>query len=263
MELLSIKDAAERLQGASPGLYADFLAATRQHWAAAQAYACAGAVVVKTAGYSSDPAEVVWYICDTGGSQVKTALRAVRQVAGQAGVSLFYMGTCRGQHSLLFSRMGEAYADTGIRALQAGDAAQLTALTDVPRRDWNPAARPIAQSIQKNFAQSLCDTNRQLLGIFDGAALAGAVSIARAENAALITISNVFVPAAYRGRGYAARLVRAATAVEPSARYVYSCGSGNTASIATAKSAGYHLAGAFFYRVTLGCRWLRPSKKTE
>jgi hypothetical protein len=91
------------------------------------------------------------------------------------------------------------------------------------------------------------DTSIRILGLFQKGGLAGVISVTNKRQGKVIAVNNVFVCREYRERGYAVRLIRAALALNPFSRYVYSCGSDNPASMASAISAGFVLEGTYVF----------------
>ena len=79
-------------------------------------------------------------------------------------------------------------------------------------------------------------------GIFDGGVLSGYITGDRVGGIGAKVI-NLFVEREKRGRGFAARLLRALAASDADALYAYSCDKGNTASLRTALSCGFVMIG--------------------
>ena len=246
MKQLTIATAKQRLLAASPGLYAGVV--SDLDVGRPRAYESHGAVLLKTLwSLSGDPRVdgiTTWYICDLGGSDLTAARRALKRKPSSRNSkrATYSIGECNGDNCLMFSRLGERYDDPHIRPLNEEDCAAIRLILQVSEDD-SEDAKAIAGVIRDELAAYMRDPTRHFLGLFEGTALQGVLAYHNQDNSEIITISDVFVPQALRGRGYAARLVRAATAVHPGTRYVYSCGSQNAASIATAKKAGYMLAG--------------------
>ena len=100
------------------------------------------------------------------------------------------------------------------------------------------------ENVAKNLSCNFGNSNYKMLGIFDGVTLAGAVEVLNYDMK-LMRVLNIFVSRKYRGRRYATRLIRAALALYPGAKFDYDCAKNNLASVAPAKSEGFLLAGTF------------------
>ena len=197
------------------------------------------AIILKTMiRYSASEVKPIWYICDTGSSGMNAACRALRRKKRRAA---YYIGARDGETSLVFSRTGELCEDPAVRPLGEEDSALILSILGVSEDD-SDEAKGIAGVIHEELTGFMAHPGKHLLGLFDDEALVGVLVFH--NRGEVVVISDVFVPREHRRHGYAARLVRAATAMHPGTRYVYSCGSQNTASIATAHKAGYALAGA-------------------
>jgi len=239
MKQITILEAKQRLLAACPGLYANLTIDLREE-PNSRAYEYHGAVILKTMiHYSSSEIKPIWYICDAGSSNLAAAQDALRRKKRKA---TYYISPRAGENCLVFSRLGEAYDDPAIRPLTPEDEATICSILHVAEDD-SEEARIIAGIIRSELATYIVDPTRHFLGLFEETALRGVLVYNNRGNGEVTVINDVFVPREQRGRGFAVRLVRAATAVHPGARYVYSCGSQNFASIATAKKAGYMLAG--------------------
>jgi len=224
---------------ACAGLYAD-LTIDLHTTPNARAYEHHGAVVLKTMiHYSTNNIRPIWYMCDTGNSDLNAAYFALRRKKRSA---TYCIGPREGDTSLVFSRLSEPYVDPDIRPLNAEDNAVILSILCTPEDD-SEEAKGIANIIRNELTAYMADQNRRFLGLFKEATLVGVLVFHNKNNGEVIVINDVFVPREHRGQGHAVRLVRVATAMHPDARYVYSCGSQNLASIATAKKAGYVLAG--------------------
>jgi len=86
-----------------------------------------------------------------------------------------------------------------------------------------------------------------VLGAFDGEQLVGLVTAGKDSKINMACVHNLFVHPIHRRKGWARRLVRAAMGLYPELEYKYGLDKDNVASIATALSAGFALAGATFW----------------
>lgn len=240
MDKITINEATTLLLQACPGLYAD-LAASLAETPGSRAWLSHGAVILKTLiHYSETEIRPIWYLCDTGDCNLAMANADLGHKKRKA---LYRVGKREGDYSLIFSRVGEACEDPAVRQLTIHDREQAMAALAVPEDD-SKYAKIIAGVIKDGFDTAMQVPERhRILGIFDGAALAGLLKLDVRSGGEVICVADVFVAREYRGRGFAPRLIRAATAMYPGARYHYSCGAENTASAAAAKSAGFELAG--------------------
>jgi len=245
---ITINEAKNRLMSACPGLYAGFVsdwAYDEKVFSNSSAYESRSntAVIVKTfRGYGSNP--LVWYICDTGDSDMDLAHSEIsKNNADKLDIIMIYARELKGDYCLIFSCVGKPYDDPDIRFLSENDRKQMISTT-VPDND-NEFAKSISQNLLQNFLNMIQYSNSHMLGIFDGETLAGVIEISKPKNKEAVCVNYVFVPIDYRGRGYAPRLIRAGMAVYPGIRYIYSCGSDNNPSIAAAKSAGFVCEGTW------------------
>jgi len=229
---------------ACPGLYASIAADLRK--GRPRAYESHGAIILKSLWYYDEHSrgKPIWYACDLGSSDLDAARAALKCKIGKRAI--YRIGPHSDECSLVFSRMGEPYDDPDIRQLTEDDRKQILEILAVPADD-SYEAKAIAEVIRESLADTLKCSDKYLLGIFDGADLAGLLKLSDENSGELMHIDDVFVPRQHRGRKYAPRLIRAATAMVPGARYVYSCGSENAASIASAQSAGFALAGSCLF----------------
>jgi GNAT superfamily N-acetyltransferase len=246
MVRITINEAKKRLMNAYPGLYADFVSDLNGTNSILQscAYESYGSVIVKTFRYYGSEI-LVWYICDVGNSDMTSALAELTaQDDDTLDKIMICAGECEGVHCLIFSCMGKPYDDPDIRLLCENDRDQFMSLTTVPEYD-DEFAKSIACNLTGSFSDMKHDSSIQILGIFCGMTLAGAISVKNKKE--VITVTNVFVSHDYRGRGYASRLIRSAMAMYPDTRYSYSCGTDNYPSIASAKSAGFVFEGTYIF----------------
>lgn len=241
---ITVNEARKRLINASHGLYADFISYLHDDdiISRSNAYESHGAVIIKTL-YAFET--FTWYICDIGNSDMSLALTELTEKFGnKIDRSMFYIGNYEGEHCLSFSCIGKPYDDSDIRSLSEDDLEQIRSVLTVPDDD-SEYAKIIAQNINEVLTEIFYNTQKHILGIFDGKTLAGMITFNNRNNMELIHMSNVFISRDYRRRGYATRLIRAATAVYPDVIYSYSCGTSNLASAASAKSAGYVFDGTY------------------
>ena len=253
MKELSLEEAKKRLTSASAALYANVIS---EYDKVKSAYESHSGIILK----KLNDACYWWFICDLGNSDMIELIKESRAAFGyNIGQELLYfVGEIPDNYKaesedctqLFFARIGEACDnDCDIRILSENDRSQVEILTKVPDDD-SDRAKNIAGDIQRDFdnAGKIEKYDIYLLGIFDCAALVGAVSLLADKLGTSIYVANIFVTRDYRGRNYATRLLRTATAMYPGVAYSYECAPNNFASIATAKSAGYILAGAYIFR---------------
>jgi ribosomal protein S18 acetylase RimI-like enzyme len=254
MKIITIDEAKEKLMNICPSMYIRFLGDLRYDNVIKEdcsAYESHGAIIFKFKWISASD----WYICDLGDSDMPAAVKEARETFNYdvRTEEIYFLKDIPENYDfgklrvrLKFARIGDkfSYNDSNIRLLAKNDAEQMRALTTTPDND-SDMSKKIARYIMDNF-QNFLDygesSETDLLGIFDGITLAGAVSIADRWGE-LNYINNIFVSCDYRGRKYATRLLRAATSMYPEAIYTYECENNNFASIATAKSAGYNFVG--------------------
>ena len=246
---ITINEARKRLMAARPGLYAGFVSS----WAddedissKSSAYESKNhsAVIIKTFRfYGSNP--LVWYICDTGNSDMAAAHAELSEKNyDHSDVIMIYARELEGSYSLIFSCIGKPYDDSDIRFLSETDREQILSITTVPDDD-NEFGKSISQNLLQDFSEMIQESNSHMLGIFDGETLAGAINIWKPNNDESVSVGSIFIPRNYRGRGYAPRLIRAGMAIYPGARFIYNCGSDNYPSMAAAKSAGFVCEGTW------------------
>jgi len=228
---ITIDEAKNRLMTVRPGLYAGFVSGSND-WL--NAYENHGVVIVKRPWYNN-PDEIIYFTCDVGNSDAD--LNLVLEELGEVSKIMWYIGEYPSDQTLCFSCIGTPYEDSSIRPLTENDREQVMVVTNVPDNDTE-FGKGIAINIKENFS-----TVPHVLGIFANTELAGIITLENINNGEVIKIINVFVPLNFRGRGYAPRLIRAATAMYPGALYEYNCYSTNHASAAAAKSAGYIFEG--------------------
>lgn len=252
MNEISINEAKKLLMNSCAGLYAYIVFDFNYKGVneKSSAYESNGGVILKRWWRDS---EYWWYICDLGDSDMTTLINESRMAFDYdiKNEEIYFIGNIPKDYDtgkankiqFKFTRTGEAgnnYCD--IRLLSESDSEQVEILTSVSDDDSN-MAKKIAGNINYDFNNAQ-KSDMYLLGIFDGITLAGAVSIADRWGD-LMHIHNIFVSRDYRGRKYATRLIRAATAMYPGVIYTYDCDTDNFASISSAKSAGYTLAGTY------------------
>jgi hypothetical protein len=241
---ITINEAKKRLMNTCPGLYADFVSYLHDDDIIHKSYACEshGAIVIRTL-YAFET--FTWYICDVGNSDMNSALAEINEKFGNnVDKAMFCIGSYEGDNCISFSCIGEPYEDSSIRPLNENDREQILSVTTVPDDD-SEYAKIISKNIRDEFQNIMNNPQKHILGIFDSDILAGVITFNNRNNGELIFISNVFVPYNYRKRGYTTRLIKAATAMYPDIRYVYSCGTYNFVSAASAKSAGYTFDGTY------------------
>ena len=249
MKEISIDEARKHLMDARPGLYAGFVSG----WAydeniisKSSAYKSKNhsAVIIKTfRGYGSNP--LVWYICDTGNSDMASAHAEVtKNNNDKLNIIMIHARKLEGSYCLVFSCIGKPYDDSDIRFLSENDHEQILFITTVPEDD-NEFAKSISQNLLQDFSDMIQKSSKHILGIFDGKTLAGAIVIGKPNNEESVCVGDIFIPRQYRGRGYAPRLIRAGMALYPGVRFIYDCGSDNYPSIAAAKSAGFVFEGTW------------------
>jgi len=237
MNEITIDAAIARLMDACPGLYASLAADLRE--VKSSAYESNGAVIVKTKFDHSR--KTLWMACDLGCSDLEAARAELNEHIRRRDMrSTYRIGVYSDECSLLLSRLGEPYGDPAMRILNKGDRKQILSALDTPKDD-SYEGRVIAGVIRKSLKETMKNPDKHLLGLFNDGDLAGVLKLSARNE--VICVDDVFVRRECRGRKYAPRLIRAAAAMYPGARYVYSCGSGNAASIASAQSAGFALAG--------------------
>ena len=255
MVKITINEAKERLKNASVDLYATIIFYLRDDDVNARVYAYEshGAIIISQWYYNIN---YWWHLCDVGGSDMVAAAADVKNTFGNDILinqayflndipKDYYVDTndTRTMIMLKFAGVGKPYNDSDIRLLMKNDREQIISLS-APNDDSD-----FAEKIE-NEATNLSadfDGDLRLLGIFDEVTLAGAVSV-NVNNTELIRVMNIFVSRKYRGRGYATRLIRAAMALYTDTWYDYECLKSNLASAASAKAAGYTLAGTFIQR---------------
>ena len=240
---ITVNEAKDRLMSARPGLYASFAG-----WAYDSAYKSEkhSAVIIRAPrGYGSNP--FVWYICDTGNTDMDLAHTEVKENNDdELDVIMIYARELQGTYCLNFSCIGKPYDDPDIRFISEDDRGQVFSITNVSDDD-NPFAESIAQNLLQNYIDMIQNSDRHMLGIFDGETLAGAVAIEKPNNQKAVRIIDIFIPHESRGRGYAPRLIRAGLALYPGLRFTYDCGSDNYPSVAAAKSAGFVFEGTWVF----------------
>lgn len=241
---ITINEAMKNLMGSCPGLYADFVIDFSDVSIASisSAYKCGDAIAIKTLWSNSN--EYIWYICDTGDSNMDLALADLNTYdKNEFDKILIHAKELDSINCLIFSCFGTPYEDEFIRALNESDSEQMLSLTTV-HDDDNPFSKSISECLRNNYLSIKKDSSIHTLGIFEGVTLTGAISIKNKHNS-VIVISDIFVPKEYRGKGYATRLIHAALSMYPGVRYSYSCGTDNNASISSAKSAGFVFEGTY------------------
>ena len=243
MVVLEWNNAVKCLALAAPGLYADLLCDLKEGRDCA--FQSHGAVIIKTVWYGSE--RYIWYLCDTGLCDMAVALMDLKQSnTDNLDIIRIYTGRCEGLHCLIYSRMGEPYTDRDIRPLSLQDGKCLRCFAETADGEAE-IDKIILDNISKEFLHMQSDTSIRILGLFQKGGLAGVISVTNKRQGKVIAVNNVFVCREYRERGYAVRLIRAALALNPFSRYVYSCGSDNPASMASAISAGFVLEGTYVF----------------
>lgn len=245
---ISINEAKKCLIDSSLALYGDLVYHLQDVdiVGKSSAYESHGAIIIKTTWYHSE--NIVWYLCDIGNSNMISALTELTKKFGKnINRAMYCLRDYPGDHCYVFERKGELYNDVAIRLLSENDRELIISLTKVADDD-NEYAIDIAKMIHENIAE-INNKNIYVHGIFDGTILAGLIISKKHNiiefNLEYVNIVDLFITRNYRGRGYATRLIRYATAVFPDLNYIYSCGTINLASIASAKSAGYILGGTY------------------
>lgn len=242
---LSLNKAKEKLMTIRPGLYADFVSGLHSQsiTESSSAYELRGAIAIKAPSW--DNKKQVWYICDIGESDMPAALAELRaNDTDNLDIIMIYARELEGIHCLIFSNIGKEHEDPAIRALSSADSKQVVALTTV-EDDGNIFNKSISENIYNDFLKLDNDVSMQLLGIFNGNMLVGAISIENRNHNEVIIVRHLFVAKNHRGKGYASRLVKSALTLYPEARYSYSCGTDNHASVATAKATEFTFEGTY------------------
>jgi len=252
MNEISIHEAKKRLMGACPALYAYAVLDLNNYEGETEnsyAYESHGAIIIKKWWSNS---EYSWLICDVGNSDMIAAMKEPKEAFNNQKLSsTYFIGNIPENYDtngkwvrLKFACTsgGKTYDDTAVRVLTEENREQMILLTTVPEDDSN-MAKMTARGIKNDYDYAR-DCDIQMLGIFDGTTLAGAVSVADRWGE-LFHINNIFISRNYRGRKYATRLINTATGMHPGIIYTYDCNIDNFASIASAKSAGYILTGTF------------------
>lgn len=244
MKEIDLNEALKTLMNRQPGLYADFDFSDDIIASMSSAYHCSDAIAIKTLNWNQT--QFIWYLCDIGNCNMELSLTTLNAHDPEnLDKILIYAKAVDGVHCLVFSCTGKPYEDACIRLLEEKDSEQLLALTTI-YDDNNPFSQSIAENIQNQYFHLKEDAALHMLGIFEGATLAGAISIENKHNK-VIVIRDVFVAKEYRGKKYATRLIRAALALYIDAPYSYSCGSDNPASSAAAKAAGFAFEGTYVF----------------
>ena len=248
---IAIDEAIERLKNANEYLYAEIMITlgydeikTKSH-----AYESRGAVMIKQWYWGT---LFCWHLCDICGADMIAAAADFKNMFGD-DIKIkyaYFLEDMPGEYDmsinegtvvhLRFGGVGKLYDDADIRLLSENDREQIISLTASNNDTGDTEFENVAQNLNSDFSGD----NYKLLGIFDGVTLAGAVEVLNYDMK-LMRVLNIFVSRKYRGRGYAARLIRAALALYPGAIYDYDCYKSNLASAASAKSAGLILAGTF------------------
>jgi len=249
MSEISIEEAKRQLMIACPPLYAYIVLNFNYEGVTenSTAYINHGAIILKR--WRSDD-DYSWFICDIGNSDMYAAIKDFKEnFNDDKYTEIYFIGNIPENYDtngqtvrLKFTCTGKMYDDKDIKILDKSDYSQMTILTNVPEDD-SSRAKVFAGNIMQDYEYAEA-SNVQVLGIFDSSKLAGAVSIADRWGE-LMHVNNIFVSKDYRGRKYATRLIRAATALHPGVIYTYECHVSNLASIASAKSADYTLVGTF------------------
>jgi RimJ/RimL family protein N-acetyltransferase len=254
MNEITVNEAKIRLTDASPSMYAEIVSDFRYERVSekSSAYECHGAIILK---WWTEDSDYIWYICDLGDSDVISAIKSSRKRFNYdtANEYKYFLGDIpenydagAGLIRLKFSCSGKSInTNSDIRLLSEEDRKLMLSLTSAVKNDSDNAKKVANWIMYNDFDCSKQDPDIQLLGIFDGPTLAGAVSVINRWNKEEIIIHNIFVSINYRGRGYATRLICAATAMYPDIIYTYDCDISNIPSIASAKSASYTLAGTY------------------
>lgn len=254
MNEIMIDEAIERLKKANPYLYAEVIITLGfdEYKEKSSVYESNGCIIIKLWSYHNDFYGDVfwWYLCDTGDSDISEAATDFKCTFGDNIKinQVFFLGDIPSDYDMSINAgtqvylrlggIGNPYIDPDIRLLSENDSEQLISLATLDDDNFVGSEKICTRYFLKyEFSQ-----HEQLLGIFDGKTLAGAISVLN-YNMELGRIINIMVSRKYRGRKYATRLIRAALALYPDLKYDYDCTKSNIASEASAKSAGFIVAG--------------------
>lgn len=250
---ITMNEAKEKLMNASSALYEQsfYTIQLNDKHSKSCAYESHNSVIIK-AFRGVDPGEFTWKICYVGNSDVLSALAEVKEESGDnIRIDVYRIGEYDGE--LIFTGTGKTYSDPDIRPIFENDIEQIRSLVTIPDDDTD-YAKSIGKSIENQIA-TIGYPWVHTLGIFDGLTLAGVIISVMSFPQILVEqkkipknfvhINSIFIHRDYRGRGYAPRSIRAATAVCPDARYSYICHKENLPSKVSIKSAGYSLAGTW------------------
>jgi RimJ/RimL family protein N-acetyltransferase len=248
---ITIDEAVERLKNANEYLYAETIITLGYDEIRNKSYAYESykVIIIKQWCYG---ATFYWHLCDVGDSDMVSAAEDFKNAfADDIKINYTYflkdkpddydMSINEGTVAhLRFGGVGKSYNDIDIRLLSESDRKQILFLTTPNPVGNNYEFENVAQNLNSDFSND----NYKLIGIFDGVTLAGAVEVLNYDMK-LMRVLNIFILRKYRGQGYATRLLRAALALYPGAKYDYDCEKSNVVSAASARSAGFILAGTF------------------
>ena len=143
--------------------------------------------------------------------------------------------------SYKLAREARTYSDPEIRPLMPEDAPQIAACCAPDPEDTDIGRRIAKEALV--WSEDPPTAVGSPLGIFRDGTLCGFVEGRRSPMTGITPI-NIFVKRAYRGQGYAKRLLNAFCA-RPGTVYCYSCVKSNLASYRTALSCGFRKVGEY------------------
>jgi len=245
LKQISIKKATKILREIKAGLYAEFISSLLVQTVIERstAYELCGSIVIKTPSW--DKKSDVWYICDIGNSDMNSTFNEIQSNNDEKlDIIMIHAKQIDGEYCYIFSAIGSGYMDLNVVKLSGMNINDVLMLTTV-EDDGDIFNKTISQNIYNDFLKLDKDKAFELYGLYVNKTLVGAISIENRSKLGVVIIRELFVSKSTRGKGYAKRLLKSALGLYPNMQYFYSCGSDNTASIATAKSCGFVFEGTY------------------